>query len=387
MPSVSNLIQQLKASPTLALNTKAKSMKASGKDIINFGVGEPDFGTHSSIIDEAIAALKAGKTKYGPAGGSLPLRTAITQKLKNENQMDFEANEVVVGMGAKEILFHTFLSLLNPGEEVIIPNPFWVSYKDQVAAAHGTPVMVGMQKDGQPDLEEIKTKITSNTKVIVFSSPNNPSGVTYSETTLLGLIEIAQKHDLWVISDEIYERMVFDQKHVSVLNLRPEIKERCVLINGLSKGYAMTGWRVGYAAGPTSIISLIKKLQSHSSTCIPPFIEAAAIKALDAGPSLMSEHMNTLNERRKLAMQLVSEIPGAGFIEPKGAFYLFVDISKVTSDSFAFSNYLLENFYVAAVPGEAFGTPGFLRISYAVDTQTLKSGIQKLKEALESYES
>jgi len=387
MPSVSNLIQQLKASPTLALNTKAKAMKASGKDIINFGVGEPDFGTPDSIIQEAIAALQAGKTKYGPAGGSLPLRTAITNKLKNENQMSFEPDEVVVGMGAKEILFHTFLSLLNPGDEVIVPNPFWVSYKDQITAAHGKPVMVGMASDGQPALDELKNKITTKTKAIVFSSPSNPSGVTFNEATLHSLIDIAEQKDLWIISDEIYERMVFDEKHISVLNLKPKVKERCVLINGLSKGYAMTGWRVGYAAGPKSVITLIKKLQSHSSTCIPPFIEAGAIKALDAGPALMADHMKALDERRKLAVQLVSDIPSAGFIEPKGAFYLFVDISKVTKDSLAFSNYLLENYHVAAVPGEAFGTPGFLRVSYAVATQTLKSGIQKLKEALESYES
>ena len=278
------------------------------------------------------------------------------------------------------------MALINPGEEVLLPSPFWVSYKDQIIAAGGKPVLLPMNPSGELDLELIKQSINAKTKIFVFSSPNNPSGFSYSVQQLKALADLALQNDFWLIADEIYERMIFSGEHHSIVEICPEIKDQTLLINGLSKGYAMTGWRVGYAAGPLVAISLIKKLQSHSSTCIPPFIEAAAIKALDSGPEAMKKQMAHLDQRRQLAMNMVDEIKNVTYVEPKGAFYLYLNINKITKNTLKFSEFLLDRFNVAAVPGEAFGTPGYLRLSYAVAEDKLREGLNRLKDALNQYD-
>ena len=390
---VSKKISSLKVSPTVELNSKAKKLKQSGADVLNFAVGEPDYGTPELIVNAAVAALSAGRTKYGPAGGSEDLRRAVCAKLEKENSLSFLPQHIVCGMGAKEILFHIFLSLLNDGDEVLLTAPFWVSYQDQIKAAGGVPVMIPLQ-DGQPVLssDQIEKYVTPKTVAYILCSPNNPAGYALSKTELTELGNYLNKKNWWVISDEIYEYLSFDDPHMSLLNVVPELKEKFILVNGLSKSFAMTGWRVGYCAGPDKVMKLVKSLQSHSSTCIPPFIEAGAIVALNQGSQFMSEQVELLKKRKDLILEHVSKINGVSVLTPKGAFYLFVDIrSKLAQcsrfsaeDSMGFCKFLLEEKFLAVVPGEAFGTPGFLRLSYATSEQTIIKGTQRLQEALDA---
>ncbi|MCX6130560.1 MAG: pyridoxal phosphate-dependent aminotransferase, partial [Proteobacteria bacterium] len=374
--SLSRRISQLQASPTVALNTKAKELAEQGHKVINFSVGEPDFGTPEAIVETAIAALRQGKTKYGAAGGGLPLRKAICQKLMDDNQLQYQASQIVVGIGAKEILFHLALALINEGDEVLIPAPYWVSYTEHVIAAGGKPVVIPMPKDhAMPRLtaEMIKPYVTARTKAILLCSPNNPSGSVIPEAELRELGRYFVDKPWWIIADEIYEYMSYDFPAISLLSLCPELKDRYILVNGFSKGYAMTGWRVGYMAGPPAVADIVRTLQTQSSTCLPPFIEEAALKALSLGAGVMKEKMSSLKGRRDLAIRLLSEMPGVSWLPANGAFYVFIDIRKVLAksplyandNSLAFSAKLLEAYFVAMVPGEAFGVPGFLRLSYA----------------------
>jgi aspartate aminotransferase len=391
---LSKRILSLSPSPTVALNAKAKALKADGIDVLNFAVGEPDFSTPKEIIDRGVRALQAGRTKYGPAGGGLPFRQAVIDKLKKDNSLDFDPSQVVVGIGAKEILLHIFLATLNDGDEVIIPAPYWVSYTEQVKAAGATPVIVPMTESPELglDINGIEKYITPKTRVIVLNSPSNPAGSILSDDDLRHVGELAKKHDLWIISDEIYEYLSFDKPHTSLLKLMPELKERYILVNGMSKGFAMTGWRVGYAVGPMEVMKLVKSLQSHSSTCLPPFIEEAATWALSQGSSLMTKEIAILKARKKVAVDCLKEIEGVDFIKPEGAFYVFVDVRKALkksdkfkdNDTLAFGEFLLLEHHIACVPGEAFGTPGFLRFSYATNDETIREGFKRLNTALNS---
>jgi aspartate aminotransferase len=391
--SLSKRISQLQPSPTVALNQKAKELAEQGHKVINFSVGEPDFGTPSPVVEVAIEAIKQGKTKYGAAGGGLPLRKAIAAKLDRENQLSYGPSQIVVGIGAKEILFHLALALINEGDEVLIPAPYWVSYTEHVVAAGGTPVVIPMPQDHRgarltPAM--IAAHVTPRTKAIVLCSPNNPAGYTLSRQELLDLGQYLQDKPWWIIADEIYESMSYDAPHVSLGTLYPDLKDRFILVNGFSKGYAMTGWRVGYMAGPSQVADLVRTLQTQSSTCLPPFIEEAAIKALSLGPDFMKDKMQLLKGRRDMAVKLLRDMPSVDMIPPSGAFYIFIDIRKVLAksplyandNSLAFSARLLESYHVAMVPGEAFGAPGFLRLSYAVHDDTLLEGLKRLKEAL-----
>lgn len=393
--SLSRRISQLQASPTVALNTKAKELAEQGHKVINFSVGEPDFGTPEAIVETAIAALRQGKTKYGAAGGGLPLRKAICQKLMDDNQLQYQASQIVVGIGAKEILFHLALALINEGDEVLIPAPYWVSYTEHVIAAGGKPVVIPMPKDhAMPRLtaEMIKPYVTARTKAILLCSPNNPSGSVIPEAELRELGRYLVDKPWWIIADEIYEYMSYDFPAISLLSLCPELKDRYILVNGFSKGYAMTGWRVGYMAGPPAVADIVRTLQTQSSTCLPPFIEEAALKALSLGAGVMKEKMSSLKGRRDLAIRLLSEMPGVSWLPANGAFYVFIDIRKVLAksplyandNSLAFSAKLLEAYFVAMVPGEAFGVPGFLRLSYAVAEDQLREGLKRLGQALQS---
>jgi aspartate aminotransferase len=394
---LSKKILAVKPSPTVSLNAKASQMAKEGHPILSFAVGEPHFNTPAIIVDAAIAALKKGRTKYGAAGGGPELRKAIAAKLKRENNLHFLPEQIVVGMGAKEILFHLMLSLLNEGDEVIIPAPYWVSYADQVIAAGAVPVVlpVPTQFPEQPlDLALIEKYASPRTTAILLNSPNNPAGYVFSSETLNQLGNYLKTKDWWIVSDEIYEYLSFESPHQSMLEVFPELKDRFILINGLSKGFSMTGWRVGYGAGPVSVMKLVRSLQSHSSTCLPGFIEDAAVVAVESGKDLVKTEIAALNSLRKTAIQEFSKIPEIQFGVPKGAFYFLLDFRNFLkqpkagmSTTFELCEWLLQKHFVATVPGEAFGAAGFIRFSYAVSEETLLLGIERIKVAIKSLTS
>jgi len=396
---LSKRILSVKTSPTVALNAKAKALAKEGHKVLNFTVGEPDFATPASVVDVAVSALRAGKTKYGAAGGGVEIRQAVAAKLLRENKLKFDPEQIVVGIGAKEILFHIFLALLNEGDEVLIPSPYWVSYPDQVIAAGGKPVPLPIAQDPARelfDLASLDQCRTSRTTAIVLNSPCNPSGCVISESLLRSLGTYLEKTDWWIIADEIYEYLTFEGQHRSLLELFPHFKDRFILVNGMSKGYAMTGWRVGYCAAPTAplnVAKLVRDLQSHSSTCLPPFIEEAATFALGQGPSLLAAEIGDLKLRRDRTIQRLRELESAGLglvvPEPQGAFYLLLDLRPALkrrgSTAFEFAEYLLSKHYMAVVPGEPFGAPGYIRISYATAEANLVEGVGRLQKALQEW--
>jgi len=382
----SRRITSVQPSPTLALNAKAIQLTKQGHKVLNFAVGEPDYPTAPIVVDRAIESLKAGRTKYTPAGGGPELRQAIADKLLRDNGLNYNVNQIVAGAGAKEVLFHTFLSLLNDGDEVLLTAPYWVSYGDQIRAAGGVPITVPIPDHGGfPSLETIEKYASARTKVFVFNSPNNPAGYVLGEKELKTLGEYLRKKSWWVISDEIYEYMSFDVPHTSLVKVCPELTSKFVLVNGLSKAFAMTGWRVGYCAAPLELAAMVRSLQSHSSTCIPGFIEDASVVALKAGRPLMAKDIERLKARRDLAIKYLQELGGLKFLVPQGAYYIFIDVRqhlKSGETTLQFSDRLLTEHHLALAPGEAFGAPGFLRISYAIDDATILEGIQRLHKAI-----
>lgn len=394
MPGLSRHITSLSPSPTISLNTKAKALRDSGKDVINFSVGEPDFDTPAVIVEAGISGLQEGLTRYGPAGGGPALRKAITDKLARENGLSYQPENIVVGIGAKELLFHIFLAILNEGDEAILFSPAWVSYKEQIKAAGATPVFIPFA-DIDDQIAALDQHITSKTKAVVLCSPSNPSGAVLTSAQLQKLADKLVQRDIWVISDEIYEYMVFEQEHQSILNVCEQLKDRTILVNGLSKGFAMTGWRVGYIAACDEVAKLVRRLQGHSSTCLPPFIEKAAVVAVQQGKQLMADAILDLKERRDFVIKLAKQVPAISWVEPQGAFYLFVDIRRLLEQSrrndvrtsLEFSEYLLETFQVAAVPGEAFDCPGFIRFSYATSRETIADGFDRFKKAAETLQA
>lgn len=395
---LSKRILNVKTSPTVALNAKAKALAKEGAKVLNFTVGEPDFATPAPVVQVAIDALKAGKTKYGAAGGGLELRQAIAAKLQKENKLKFDPDQIVCGIGAKEILFHIFLAILNEGDEVLIPAPYWVSYPDQVIAAGGKPIGLPLSPDPAQEplvLSHLETYRTSRTTAIVLNSPCNPSGSVMSEALLRELGSYLEKTDWWIVSDEIYEYMTFGGRHVSLLELFPSLKDRFILVNGMSKGFAMTGWRVGYCAAPQTplnVAKMVRDLQSHSSTCLPPFIEDAATYAVAQGASLLAHEMDGLKKRRDQAIRLLQGLKdqgcGVGVPHPEGAFYLLIDIRPTllkkspNANALEFAEYLLTKHHMAVVPGDPFGAPGYIRLSYATAEKNLIEGIQRLGTAL-----
>lgn len=382
---LSRHISNIKPSPTLALNAKANVLIKQGHQVLNFSVGEPDYQTPDIIVQKAIESLKAGRTKYTPAGGGPELREAIAAKLKRDNHLDFKPSQIVVGCGVKEILFHITLALLNEGDEVILTAPCWVSYTDQIKATGAVPVIVPLPKSGKLSLADIEKHATSKTKMFIVNTPNNPTGYVLTRDETKELADYLKQKNWWVVSDEIYEYMAFDYPHISPLQVCPELRDRFILVNGLSKAFAMTGWRVGYCAAPQPIADLVKSLQSHSSTCLPGFIEDAAVVALNAGKPLMTADIAKLAARRDLAIKTLEKFGGFKYIKPQGAFYIFIDVRdhlKNGMTSYELSENLLETHHLAMAPGEAFGCPGWLRLSYAVSNDTLTQGIERLHRAL-----
>ena len=390
------LTKNIKPSPTLMAEAKALDLKSQGHPVISLGAGEPDFDTPNNIKMAAIDAINKGFTKYTPVAGTKDLKTAIINKFKRENNLDYELNEISVGAGAKQVIYNALMASLNPKEEVIILAPFWVSYPEMVKIAGGVPVIVNCQPDdfSLPVLE-IEKAITKETKWIILNSPNNPCGSVYSYDELRSLADMLLKHEhVHILSDDIYEHLVYvDEKFYTLAEVEPRLQNRILTVNGVSKTYAMTGWRIGYGAGPAELIKAMSVIQSQSTSNPCSISQVAAVEALNGPQDFIKTNLEVFKKRRDFASQLLNQIPGLKCASPKGAFYLFVHCSglfgKTTpagmmlKDSNDVANYLLEQVYVATVPGSAFGCEGFIRLSYAISDVNLEEACKRIKKACE----
>ncbi len=392
MKNLTARANRLSPSMTLAISAKYKVLVREGKDAINFSVGEPDFDTPKFICDATIDAINSGFTRYTTASGIPELKEAICDKLLKDNGLEYTPKNIIVGTGAKQPLFNAFLVLCEEGDEVIVPTPYWVSYSEQVKVTDATPVYVECREenDFKLDINDLKAAITPKTKAIIFSSPVNPTGAIYSAEEMKAIADLAVEHDFYVIADEIYEKLIYDgKKHVSIASFGPEIKARTVVINGMSKAYAMTGWRMGYAAAPVEIIAAMNKIQGHSTSNPTSFVQKGALAALQ-GPTESIEKMRlAFDERRKFMVKTINEIPGVSCLMPGGAFYVMMNIKELIgreikgykiNNSMDFANALLEDCYVALVPGSAFGAEGYVRLSYANSIANIGEGLNRIAE-------
>ena len=393
MAQLSDRLNRLAPSATLAMSQKSSEMKAQGIDVINMSVGEPDFNTPENIKEAAKKAIDDNFSRYSPVPGYPDLRKAIVAKLKNENGLDYTVNEVIVGTGGKQGICNVILALVNPGDEVIIPAPYWVSYPQMAKLAGGVPVIVnaGFDQDFKMTPEQLEAAITPKTKMLILCSPSNPTGSVYSKEELAALADVLRKHpDVFVLADEIYEHINYIGKHHSIAQ-EPGLKEQVIIANGVSKAYAMTGWRIGFLAGPEWIIKGCNKLQGQytSGTCSVSQKAAEAAYTLDQ--SAVEEMRVAFERRRNLIVKLAKEVPGLEVNMPQGAFYLFPkcnsyfgksNVVKTINNSTDFAMYLLEEAHVATVGGDAFGDPDCFRMSYATSDENIKEAIRRIKEAL-----
>jgi aspartate aminotransferase len=380
-------VGQVTPSLTLAVDTKAKAMKAEGINVCSFSVGEPDFPTPAHIVKAAEAALEAGKTKYGPAAGEPKLREAIAQKLQKENLLCYGAENVIVTNGGKHSLFNLFLATIEPGDEVIIPAPYWVSYPEMVKLVEGTPVIVETTAESgfkiSPD--QLRQAITPKTRMFVLNSPSNPTGMVYTPEEVKALAEVVVEKDIFVVSDEIYEKLLYDgAEHFSIGAASPEVFERTIVSSGFAKAYSMTGWRVGFLAGPVDVIRACSTIQGHSTSNVCTFAQYGAIAALEGSQQPVEEMRLAFAERRQYMLDALNAIPGLTCPKPDGAFYLFPSIQKTGLKSLQFSETLLEQHQVAVVPGIAFGADDYIRLSYATDMETIKRGMERLNQFVRS---
>jgi aspartate aminotransferase len=396
MNYISNRIKNLSESETLAMTQKSRELKAQGFDVINLSIGEPDFNTPEMVKTAAKNAIDANITHYPPVPGYPELRKAICEKLKRDNNLEYKPEQIVVSTGAKHSIANVMLSLVNPGDEVIVPAPYWVSYKEIIKLAEGTAVYIPstINTNFKITADQLEKAITEKSKVFIFSSPCNPSGSVYSHEELHSFVEVLKKHEnIFVISDEIYEYINFVSDHVSIASFS-EIKERVIIINGVSKGYAMTGWRIGYIAAPLPIAKACDKLQGQVTSGACSIAQQAAISALQLNKENSVELQNMLNaflERRDLLLSILAEVPGVITNIPDGAFYVFMDISHYFGKSYGHTTiancedlcmYLLNTVYVALVPGTAFGNPECIRFSYATSNDLIIESVKRIKEAL-----
>lgn len=377
---------KISASMTLAITAKAKSMKANGIDVVSFGAGEPDFNTPEYIRTAAIDRIEKGGIGYTPASGLKELKDAICAKLKRDNGLDYEAADIVVSSGAKHSLFNVFQVLLDPGDEVIIPAPYWVSYTEHVKLADGVPVLVRASEEDAFKLskELFESAITDKTKAIIINSPNNPTGTVYSEAELRVLAEVAEAHDLYIISDEIYEKLVYGEKHVSIAALSESIKDRTIVINGMSKAYAMTGWRIGYTASSREIAKRMGNIQSHATSNPNTIAQYASIEGLNGDQSPIEAMRQAFDTRRKFMVERINSIDHISCIEPKGAFYVMMNINALIDagkieNSMDFASRLLDDAKVAVIPGIAFDAEGFVRLSYATSQALIEEGLNRIE--------
>lgn len=374
---------------------KAAELKAAGKDIISLGTGEPDFDTPQNIKDAAIEAIKKGDTKYTAVDGTAALKKAIIAKLKRENNLDYKASEICVSTGAKQVIYNALIASINPGDEVIIPAPYWVSYPDMVLLAGGTPVIVESLEENNFRIspKALEEKITPKTKWIIFNSPSNPTGACYSAADLKDLAEVLLRHpQVHVMADDIYEHLIFDDlKFATIAEIEPKLKDRTLVVNGVSKAYAMTGWRIGYGAGPEKLIKAMSMIQSQSTSSPSSISQAASVEALNGVQDYIAMSRKIFQSRRDAVVSMLNKIDGINCNLPNGAFYVFPSCKglfgkkspsgKIIENDNDFAAYLLEEALVAVVPGVAFGAEGFFRISYAASEDFLKNAMQRIADA------
>lgn len=379
--ALANRVTCVTPSITLAMTARAKAMKADGLPVCSFSAGEPDFDTPDHIRAAAKTALDQGKTRYGPAAGEPALRQAIAHKLQNDNALCYGPENVIVTNGGKHSLYGLMMALIEPGDEVIIPAPYWLSYPEMVKLAGGTPVIVPTTAEQNYRItpEQLRQAITPETKLFVLNTPSNPTGMVYSPAEIAALAAVVVEADIWVVSDEIYEKILYDgATHLSIGAVSPEAFERTIISNGFAKGYSMTGWRVGYLAGPAELIKAVATIQGHSTSNVCTFAQYGAIAALEGPQDCIAIMGRAFAERRDAIIKRCRAINGLSCGEPEGAFYLYIDISSLGLPSLDFCNQLLDEKYVAAIPGIAFGAEGTLRISYATDMDTILEGMDRL---------
>ena len=376
-------VGQVPPSLTLVISAKAKAMKADGIDVCSFSAGEPDFDTPAHIKAAAEKALEDGKTKYGPAAGEPKLREAIARKLRDDNGLCYNAENVIVTNGGKHSLFNLMLALIEAGDEVIIPAPYWLSYPEMVKLADGTPVIVPTDASTGYKItpEQLRSAITPKTKLFVLNSPSNPTGMTYTPAEIKALAEVVVEKDILVVSDEIYEKILYDgAEHLSIGAVGPEIFARTIISNGFAKAYSMTGWRLGYLAGPIELIKAVTTIQSHGTSNVCTFAQYGAIAALDGSQDCVEEMRGAFAKRREVMFERLNAIPGLLCPKPDGAFYMFPDISKTGMKSLEFCDALLESQQVAVIPGIAFGADECIRLSYATDMASIEKGMDRVEK-------
>ncbi|WP_394808798.1 pyridoxal phosphate-dependent aminotransferase [Nitrosomonas sp.] len=394
---LSNRVQTIKPSPTLAVTARAAKLKAEGRDIIGLGAGEPDFDTPQHIKNAAIAAINKGLTKYTAVGGTPGLKNAIVAKFKRENNFDFEAKQILVSCGGKQSFFNLVLSVINPGDEVIIPAPYWVSYPDIVLIAEGKPVFIntGIEQNFKISAAQLEAAITPRTKMFVINSPSNPSGAVYTSDELKALGEVLRRHpQILIATDDMYEHILLsNQKFINIVNACPELFPQTMVLNGVSKAYSMTGWRIGYCGGPAHIITAMENIQSQSTSNPSSISQAAAEAALNGDQSCMSPMVAAFKERNIFVTEQLNQIRGFRCLSSEGAFYAFADVRQSIEDlhkrnligaqnDIVFSEYLLENSGVAVVPGSAFGCEGYMRLSFATSLENLQQALNRIKNLL-----
>lgn len=384
-------VAQITPSKTLAITAKAKELKSQGYDVVGLGAGEPDFNTPQHIIDAAVKAMEEGLTKYTAAAGIVELKQAICDKLQRDNNLTYKPSQVLVCNGAKHALYNLFQAILDPGDEVIVPIPYWVSYPEMVTLADGVPVFVEGAEENEFKItpQQLRDVITDKTRAVIINSPSNPTGSIYSREELQAIADVCVEKDILIVSDEIYEKLVYDgAEHISIASLGQEVYERTVVINGMSKPYSMTGWRIGYAAGNEALIKAMTNLSSHSTSNPTTFAQYGALAALEGSQEPLEMMRVEFDKRRKAVVELMNDIDGIHCVAPKGAFYLFANVSEAMkkggyADVDAWAEALLEKEYVALIPGSGFGAPNHIRISYATSLEQLEKGLARIKKFVE----
>ena len=394
---LSRKAQEISASITLEITALAKKMKDEGLDVIGFGAGEPDFDTPKYIRDAAIDALNKGYTRYTPTSGIMELKKAIINKFKDDNNLNYSPSQIIVSTGAKQCLSNTFQAILNKGDEVIVPLPYWVSYPELIKLADGVPVFANTKEGNnfKYTKKELDKIVTNKTKAILINSPNNPTGAVYTEDELKILADFAKKKDLFIISDEIYEKLTYNEiKPISIASLCEDAYNRTIVINGVSKTYAMTGWRLGYAAACEEIIKLMSNIQSHTTSNTNSITQYAAVAALNGDATTINSMVLEFKKRRDYMVERINSIKNLSCVKPDGAFYVMVNISKVLKkelngvlikDSLDFSKHLLEVEKVAVVPGDGFGVSNFVRLSYATSMKNILEGLNRIDKFMENF--
>lgn len=394
--TLSRKAAQVKPSSTLAITAKAKELKAEGIDVVGFGAGEPDFNTPENINEAAIAAIKSGFTKYTPASGIAELKKAVSRKFEEFNGLHYGTDQIVISNGGKHSLTNIFQAIMNPGDEVIIPAPYWLTYPEIVKLCDGVPVYVYGTKDFgyKVTARQIENVVTDKTKAVILNTPNNPTGMVYSEGELRAIADVAVKKDIYVVADEMYENLIYgDKKHVSIASLGEEIYKRTITCSGLSKSYSMTGWRIGYTGSSVEIAKLMGSIQSHQTSNPNSIAQKAALEALRGPQDAVTAMRKEFDQRRKYMYERVSQMPLVDALEPEGAFYTFVDFTDVLEKSYKgvrigtasrVAEIMIEDYKVAVVPCQDFGFDNFVRLSYAISMENIKKGLDRIEEFVSS---